>query len=166
MPPWGPATACWLRGLLNAHGGVVLSMVWLRSWFEAESTSQSQCADRLSLCSGSLLSFPQGPLFCAVAPQVPKGTDQNWAQKLYDRHSSSQHFQKPRMSNTAFIVVHFADKVAVLFASFALSYPLLRQSGVFRLRELFFVNSSVLRPRVGSPDTSFPPCPISGMPDC
>uniref|UniRef100_A0A7M4F7K8 Unconventional myosin-Vb n=1 Tax=Crocodylus porosus TaxID=8502 RepID=A0A7M4F7K8_CROPO len=43
--------------------------------------------------------------------KVPKGTDQNWAQKLYDRHSASQHFQKPRMSNTSFIVVHFADKV-------------------------------------------------------
>ncbi|XP_061470342.1 unconventional myosin-Vb isoform X2 [Rhineura floridana] len=43
--------------------------------------------------------------------KVPKGTDQNWAQKLYDRHSSSQHFQKPRMSNISFIVVHFADKV-------------------------------------------------------
>ncbi|XP_068780638.1 unconventional myosin-Vb isoform X1 [Struthio camelus] len=43
--------------------------------------------------------------------KVPKGTDHNWAQKLYDRHASSQHFQKPRMSNTSFIVVHFADKV-------------------------------------------------------
>ncbi|XP_043934210.1 unconventional myosin-Vb isoform X2 [Protopterus annectens] len=43
--------------------------------------------------------------------KVPKGTDQNWAQKLYDRHSSSQHFQKPRMSNISFIVIHFADKV-------------------------------------------------------
>ncbi|XP_074135463.1 unconventional myosin-Vb isoform X1 [Sminthopsis crassicaudata] len=43
--------------------------------------------------------------------KVPKGTDQNWAQKLYDRHSSSQHFQKPRMSNISFIVLHFADKV-------------------------------------------------------
>ncbi|KAM6302570.1 unconventional myosin-Vb [Podargus strigoides] len=43
--------------------------------------------------------------------KVPKGTDQNWAQKLYDRHASSQHFQKPRMSNTSFIIVHFADKV-------------------------------------------------------
>uniref|UniRef100_A0A663FJK8 Unconventional myosin-Vb n=1 Tax=Aquila chrysaetos chrysaetos TaxID=223781 RepID=A0A663FJK8_AQUCH len=43
--------------------------------------------------------------------KVPKGTDQNWAQKLYDRHASSQHFQKPRMSNTSFIVLHFADKV-------------------------------------------------------
>nr|XP_033790509.1 unconventional myosin-Vb isoform X1 [Geotrypetes seraphini] len=43
--------------------------------------------------------------------KVPKGTDRNWAQKLYDRHSSSHHFQKPRMSNTSFIVSHFADKV-------------------------------------------------------
>ncbi|KAG7321111.1 hypothetical protein KOW79_015526 [Hemibagrus wyckioides] len=43
--------------------------------------------------------------------KVPKGTDQNWAQKLYSRHSSSEHFEKPRMSNTSFIVVHFADKV-------------------------------------------------------
>ncbi|XP_051659620.1 unconventional myosin-Vb isoform X2 [Manacus candei] len=43
--------------------------------------------------------------------KVPRGTDQNWAQKLYDRHGSSQHFQKPRMSNTSFIILHFADKV-------------------------------------------------------
>ncbi|XP_031434354.1 unconventional myosin-Vb isoform X1 [Clupea harengus] len=43
--------------------------------------------------------------------KVPKGTDQNWAQKLYGRHSSSEHFQKPRMSNRSFIVIHFADKV-------------------------------------------------------
>ncbi|XP_029371529.1 unconventional myosin-Vb isoform X2 [Echeneis naucrates] len=43
--------------------------------------------------------------------KVPKGTDQNWAQKLYKQHSSSTHFQKPRMSNTSFIVIHFADKV-------------------------------------------------------
>ncbi|XP_074787468.1 unconventional myosin-Vb isoform X2 [Athene noctua] len=43
--------------------------------------------------------------------KVPKGTDQNWVQKLYDRHTGSQHFQKPRMSNTSFIILHFADKV-------------------------------------------------------
>ncbi|XP_035247221.1 unconventional myosin-Vb isoform X3 [Anguilla anguilla] len=43
--------------------------------------------------------------------KVPKGTDQNWAQKLYGKHSGSEHFQKPRMSNTSFIVIHFADKV-------------------------------------------------------
>ncbi|XP_019714708.1 unconventional myosin-Vb-like [Hippocampus comes] len=44
--------------------------------------------------------------------KVPKGTDQNWAQKLYRQHASSPHFQKPRMSNSAFIIVHFADKVS------------------------------------------------------
>ncbi|XP_060792080.1 unconventional myosin-Vb isoform X1 [Neoarius graeffei] len=43
--------------------------------------------------------------------KVPKGTDQNWAQKLYSRHTGSEHFEKPRMSNVSFIVVHFADKV-------------------------------------------------------
>ncbi|XP_068609278.1 unconventional myosin-Vb [Brachionichthys hirsutus] len=43
--------------------------------------------------------------------KVPKGTDQNWAQKLYKQHLSSAHFQKPRMSNISFIIVHFADKV-------------------------------------------------------
>ncbi|XP_046723179.1 unconventional myosin-Vb isoform X3 [Silurus meridionalis] len=43
--------------------------------------------------------------------KVPKGTDQNWVQKLYGRHTASEHFEKPRMSNTSFIVVHFADKV-------------------------------------------------------
>ncbi|XP_012931424.1 unconventional myosin-Vb isoform X1 [Heterocephalus glaber] len=50
--------------------------------------------------------------------KVPKGTDQNWVQKLYDRHSSSQHFQKPRMSSTSFIVIHFADKVEYLSDGF------------------------------------------------
>ncbi|XP_038646436.1 unconventional myosin-Vb isoform X2 [Scyliorhinus canicula] len=43
--------------------------------------------------------------------KMPKGTDQSWAQKLYDLHSNSQYFQKPRMSNIAFVIIHFADKV-------------------------------------------------------
>ncbi|XP_069369831.1 unconventional myosin-Vb isoform X2 [Paralichthys olivaceus] len=43
--------------------------------------------------------------------KVPKGTDVNWAQKLYKQHSSKAQFQKPRMSNTSFIIIHFADKV-------------------------------------------------------
>ncbi|XP_065142955.1 unconventional myosin-Vb isoform X1 [Paramisgurnus dabryanus] len=43
--------------------------------------------------------------------KVPKGTDMNWAQKLYSKHSGSGHFEKPRMSNSSFIIVHFADKV-------------------------------------------------------
>ncbi|XP_078527330.1 unconventional myosin-Vb-like [Lissotriton helveticus] len=41
-----------------------------------------------------------------------KGSDQRWAQKLYDQHlQSSHHFKKPRLSSMAFIVVHFADTV-------------------------------------------------------
>ncbi|XP_067824725.1 unconventional myosin-Vb-like [Heptranchias perlo] len=44
--------------------------------------------------------------------RMPKGTDEKWAQKLYDRHlHSSYHFRKPRMSNSAFIILHFADDV-------------------------------------------------------
>ncbi|XP_055077033.1 unconventional myosin-Vb [Periophthalmus magnuspinnatus] len=46
--------------------------------------------------------------------RMPKGSDESWVRKLYDRHLSSTphpHFQKPRMSNSAFIVLHFADNV-------------------------------------------------------
>ncbi|KAJ3599429.1 hypothetical protein NHX12_033392 [Muraenolepis orangiensis] len=46
--------------------------------------------------------------------RMPKGSDENWARKLYDQHQSSNphpHFSKPRMSNIAFIVLHFADAV-------------------------------------------------------
>ncbi|CAH1252204.1 MYO5A [Branchiostoma lanceolatum] len=44
--------------------------------------------------------------------KLPKGSDQNWCQKLYDKHlKKAKHFDKPRMSNSAFIIFHFADKV-------------------------------------------------------
>lgn len=44
--------------------------------------------------------------------EVPKGSDENWARKLYDQHlNRSPNFSKPRMSNAAFIVLHFADMV-------------------------------------------------------
>ncbi|KTF92510.1 hypothetical protein cypCar_00005417 [Cyprinus carpio] len=44
--------------------------------------------------------------------RMPKGSDENWARKLYDQHlNHSPHFRKPRMSNSAFIIVHFADMV-------------------------------------------------------
>ena len=49
--------------------------------------------------------------------QMPKGSDENWVRKLYDQHLTSKphpHFQKPRMSNSAFIVLHFADTVSNL----------------------------------------------------
>ncbi|XP_072517322.1 unconventional myosin-Va [Salminus brasiliensis] len=44
--------------------------------------------------------------------RVPKGSDENWARKLYEQHLNQSHnFRKPRMSNSAFIVLHFADMV-------------------------------------------------------
>ncbi|XP_027019678.2 unconventional myosin-Va [Tachysurus fulvidraco] len=43
---------------------------------------------------------------------MPKGSDDSWAQKLYNTHlKKSDHFQKPRLSNKAFIIHHFADRV-------------------------------------------------------
>ncbi|XP_076847079.1 unconventional myosin-Va isoform X2 [Brachyhypopomus gauderio] len=43
---------------------------------------------------------------------MPKGSDDSWAQKLYNTHlKKSIHFDKPRMSNKAFIIHHFADRV-------------------------------------------------------
>ncbi|XP_067139175.1 unconventional myosin-Va-like isoform X3 [Centruroides vittatus] len=43
--------------------------------------------------------------------KMPKGTDQTWCQKLYDCCKKWKHFDKPRLSNTAFIIKHFADDV-------------------------------------------------------
>ncbi|KAG7473300.1 hypothetical protein MATL_G00094270 [Megalops atlanticus] len=44
--------------------------------------------------------------------RMPKGSDDSWAQKLYNTHlKTCPLFEKPRMSNKAFIIQHFADKV-------------------------------------------------------
>ncbi|KAK6468310.1 unconventional myosin-Vb-like [Huso huso] len=44
--------------------------------------------------------------------RMPRGSDESWAQKLYERHQNQNpHFSKPRLSNTAFIILHFADTV-------------------------------------------------------
>ncbi|XP_043952757.1 unconventional myosin-Va isoform X9 [Gambusia affinis] len=44
--------------------------------------------------------------------KMPKGSDDSWAQKLYNTHlKTCSLFEKPRMSNRAFIIQHFADKV-------------------------------------------------------
>ncbi|XP_066541823.1 unconventional myosin-Va [Hoplias malabaricus] len=44
--------------------------------------------------------------------RMPKGSDDSWAQKLYNTHlKTCSLFEKPRMSNKAFIIQHFADKV-------------------------------------------------------
>lgn len=47
--------------------------------------------------------------------QMPKGSDDSWAQKLYNTHlKTCSLFEKPRMSNRAFIIQHFADKVCFI----------------------------------------------------
>ncbi|XP_056134161.1 unconventional myosin-Va [Lampris incognitus] len=44
--------------------------------------------------------------------KMPKGSDDSWAQKLYNTHlKTCSLFEKPRLSNRAFIIQHFADKV-------------------------------------------------------
>ncbi|XP_076051638.1 dilute class unconventional myosin isoform X4 [Oratosquilla oratoria] len=43
--------------------------------------------------------------------RMPKGTDQSWVEKLYSKCGQWKHFSKPRLSNSAFIIAHFADKV-------------------------------------------------------
>ncbi|KAI3370674.1 hypothetical protein L3Q82_007236 [Scortum barcoo] len=44
--------------------------------------------------------------------KMPKGSDETWAQKLYNTLlKQNAHFNKPRLSNRAFIIHHFADKV-------------------------------------------------------
>lgn len=45
------------------------------------------------------------------ALQMPQGSDGSWAQKLYQTHLGSSHFQKPKRPTDAFIVCHFAGKV-------------------------------------------------------
>ncbi|XP_060116286.1 unconventional myosin-Vc isoform X1 [Heteronotia binoei] len=43
---------------------------------------------------------------------LPQGNDENWLQKLYNNFiNKNLLFEKPRMSNTSFIIQHFADKV-------------------------------------------------------
>jgi len=43
--------------------------------------------------------------------RVPKGSDKSWVEKLYDKCKKYEHFSKPRLSQTAFLVRHFADQV-------------------------------------------------------
>ncbi|MPC26368.1 Unconventional myosin-Va [Portunus trituberculatus] len=47
--------------------------------------------------------------------RMPKGSDQSWVEKLYDKCKKWDHFSKPRLSNTSFLIAHFADKVGSQF---------------------------------------------------
>lgn len=63
-----------------------------------------------SLWLSRALGHPSNP----SAFQMPQGSDGSWAQKLYQTHLGSSHFQKPKRPMDAFIVCHFAGKVGEL----------------------------------------------------
>ena len=43
---------------------------------------------------------------------MPNASDRNWCHKVCDMHAGkSKHFEKPRLSQTSYVIVHFADKV-------------------------------------------------------
>uniref|UniRef100_A0A672YLF4 Methyl-CpG binding domain protein 3b n=1 Tax=Sphaeramia orbicularis TaxID=375764 RepID=A0A672YLF4_9TELE len=76
-------------------------------WSRIEFSDNQQC---ISLIEGQLGLLDLLDEEC----RMPKGSDESWVRKLYDQHVSSKphpHFRKPRMSNSAFIVLHFADMV-------------------------------------------------------
>ena len=43
--------------------------------------------------------------------RMPKGSDKSWVEKLYEKCQKWEHFAKPRLSQTALLVKHFADQV-------------------------------------------------------
>ncbi|KAF3834954.1 hypothetical protein F7725_027512 [Dissostichus mawsoni] len=77
------------------------------AWSQIEFSDNQLC---INLIEGQLGLFDLLDEEC----RMPKGSDESWVRKLYDQHLSSKphpHFQKPRMSNSAFVVLHFADTV-------------------------------------------------------
>ncbi|XP_044216602.1 unconventional myosin-Vb isoform X2 [Thunnus albacares] len=77
------------------------------AWSRIEFSDNQQC---INLIEGQMGLFDLLDEEC----RMPKGSDENWVRKLYDQHLTSKphpHFRKPRMSNSAFIVLHFADTV-------------------------------------------------------
>uniref|UniRef100_A0A671WPM1 Methyl-CpG binding domain protein 3b n=1 Tax=Sparus aurata TaxID=8175 RepID=A0A671WPM1_SPAAU len=76
-------------------------------WSRIEFSDNQQC---INLIEAQLGLFDLLDEEC----RMPKGSDESWVRKLYDQHLTGKphpHFRKPRMSNSAFIVLHFADTV-------------------------------------------------------
>ncbi|KAF7668363.1 hypothetical protein LDENG_00016100 [Lucifuga dentata] len=77
------------------------------AWSRIEFSDNQMC---INLIEGQLGLFDLLDEEC----RMPKGSDESWVRKLYNRHLNGKphpHFRKPRMSNSAFIVLHFADMV-------------------------------------------------------
>ncbi|XP_041325028.1 unconventional myosin-Va isoform X1 [Pyrgilauda ruficollis] len=104
--------------------------------------------------------------------KMPKGSDDSWAQKLYNTHlNKCALFEKPRMSNKAFIIKHFADKVEYQCEGFLEKNKdtvyeeqirVLKSSKKFKLLpELFQDEEKVLSPTSAAPSGRVP---LSRMP--
>ena len=50
--------------------------------------------------------------------QLPKGGDDNWLIKMHESLGDKDHYEKPRLSRSAFIIKHYADNVAYEVAGF------------------------------------------------
>lgn len=76
--------------------------------------AQSQVCVKLSFAGSAssdfLIECYPPPVF---TPQFPQGSDQSWLQKLFRHLEVSPLFEKPRLSNEAFVIQHFADKVKI-----------------------------------------------------
>lgn len=54
---------------------------------------------------------------------MPRGSDKSWAQKMYNVLLEKQApFGKPKLSNTAFIVRHFGEKVQFKTITFCINF--------------------------------------------
>ncbi|NXY81165.1 MYO5A protein, partial [Alcedo cyanopectus] len=98
--------------------------------------------------------------------KMPKGSDDTWAQKLYNTHlSKCALFEKPRLSNKAFIIKHFADKVEYQCEGFLEKnkdtvyeeqIKVLKSSKFKLLPELFKDEEKVLSPTSATPSGRVP----------
>ncbi|KAK2539507.1 Myo5a [Columba livia] len=98
--------------------------------------------------------------------KMPKGSDDTWAQKLYNTHlNKCALFEKPRLSNKAFIIKHFADKVEYQCEGFLEKnkdtvyeeqIKVLKSSKFKLLPELFQDEEKVLSPTSAAPSGRVP----------
>uniref|UniRef100_F6YFT5 Myosin VA n=1 Tax=Monodelphis domestica TaxID=13616 RepID=F6YFT5_MONDO len=98
--------------------------------------------------------------------KMPKGSDDTWAQKLYNTHlNKCALFEKPRMSNKAFIIQHFADKVEYQCEGFLEKnkdtvfedqIKVLKSSKFKMLPELFQDDEKVISPSSATPSGRTP----------
>ena len=70
----------------------------------------------IKMMVGDMMGFQQHVDFIDNASddwsfQMVNGSDANWCRKLYDKHTKHKHFSKPRMSESSFVIHHFADDV-------------------------------------------------------